>query len=205
MTTPASSPSTDTTTAPPAGPADVPDHQFGTVTPYLAVSGAAAALDFYREAFGTVEHFRVEGDDGRIGHADFAVGPTLYLSDEYPEVGVTSPTTAGATTVALHLEVDDVDAVAQAVAVCAGPERAADQAHGARHGTLVDPFGHRWMLSQQLEAVDGPGRLRPQGRRRGLDLPRQLDDPRAVDQVQAAGHRPGGARRAPCSPSAGST
>ena len=153
MTTPTSSPSTDATTA----TADVPDHQFGTVTPYLAVSGAAAALDFYREAFGAVEHFRVEGDDGRIGHADFTIGPArFYLSDEYPEVGVTSPTTAGATTVALHLEVDDVDAVyARAVAVGATAlNEPADQAHGARHGTLVDPFGHRWMLSQQLESVD---------------------------------------------------
>ena len=29
----------------------------------------------------------------------------------------------------------------------------AEQPHGARHGTLVDPFGHRWMLSQQIEQV----------------------------------------------------
>lgn len=126
------------------------------VTPYLAVHDAGAALDWYVEAFGAVEQLRVVGDDGRVGHAEFRIGDAaFYLSDEHPEFGVVSPRTLGGTPVALHLTVDDVDAI-HARAVVAGatsqsePE---DQPHGARHGTIVDPFGYRWMLSQPIEQV----------------------------------------------------
>lgn len=126
------------------------------VTPYLCARDAVAALAWYVDAFGAVERMRVVGDDGRLGHAEFEIGAaTFYLSDEYPEYGVVSPTTLGGTSVTLHLDVDDVDA-AFARAVDAGARELvapADQPHGARHGTLVDPYGHRWMLSQQLEPV----------------------------------------------------
>jgi PhnB protein len=127
-----------------------------TVTPYLCAHDGAAALAFYAEAFGAVERMRVVGDDGRLGHAEFAIGHvTFYLSDEYREYGVVSPRALGGTTVTLHLDVDDVDAVyARAVAAGATAQgEPADQPHGARHGTLIDPFGHRWMLSQQVAQV----------------------------------------------------
>ena len=126
------------------------------VTPYLCVHDGAAALAFYAEAFGAVEAMRVVDDDGRLGHAEFAIGDvTFYLSDEYPEYHVTSPRTLGGTPLTLHLDVDDVDAVyARAVAAGATAQgEPADQPHGARHGTLIDPFGHRWMVSQQVEQV----------------------------------------------------
>jgi PhnB protein len=126
------------------------------VTPYLAVHDAAAALAFYSRAFGASEVLRVVGDDGRLGHGEFAIGATrFYLSDEFPEYGVTAPSTLGGTTVSLHLEVDDVDRVF-AAAVAAGAESLADpadQPHGSRHGTLRDPFGHRWMISQTIETL----------------------------------------------------
>ena len=126
------------------------------VTPYLAVHDAAAALDWYADAFGAVEQMRVVGDDGRVGHAEFRIGAAVfYLSDEYPEIGVVSPQTLGGSAFALHLAVSDVDA-AFTRAVSAGAtalQEPADQAHGARHGTLVDPLGHRWMLSQQVEQL----------------------------------------------------
>jgi PhnB protein len=127
------------------------------VTPYLAVSDGAAALDWYAQAFGAEEQFRVVGHDGRLGHAEFSIGAARFMvSDEYPEVGVRSPTTLGGTGTALHLTVSDVDAIfARAVEAGATPQSPpADQPHGARAGTLLDPFGHRWMLSQPLEAFD---------------------------------------------------
>src|SRR3546814_404863 len=77
------------------------------------------------------------------------------ISDDYPEIGVHSPASLNGTTVALHLEVGDVHALC-ARPVAAGAtslQEPADQAHGARHGTIVDPFGHRWMLSQTLEQL----------------------------------------------------
>jgi PhnB protein len=127
------------------------------LTPYLTVRGAAEAIAWYREAFVAVEELRVVGDDGRVGHAELSIGEfRVMLSDEYPEIGVQSPATLGGATTAMHLGVADVDAAfARAVAAGAVAQQPpADQPHGARHGTILDPFGHRWMLSQQLEAFD---------------------------------------------------
>lgn len=126
------------------------------LTPYLAVHDGAAAVAFYSEAFGAVEESRFTGPDGRIGHAELVIGTVrLFLSDEYPEVGAVSPRTLGGSAVALHLEVADVDAVhARAVAAGAEELRAlADQPHGARQSSILDPFGHRWLLSQPTAAV----------------------------------------------------
>src|SRR3546814_2518655 len=108
------------------------------VTPYLTIAGAAEALDWYTEALGAVEAFRVVGDDGRIGHSELSIGGArVMISDDYPEIGVHSPASLNGTTVALHLEVGDVDDLfARAVAAGATSlQEPADQAHGARHGT----------------------------------------------------------------------
>ena len=124
--------------------------------PYLAVRGGTAALDWYAEAFGATEVMRVVADDGRVGHAEISIGgATFYLSDEHPEIDVLGPESLGGTAVVLHLTVDDVDALySRAVEAGATSVRVPeDQPHGSRHGTLVDPYGHRWMLSQQLEQV----------------------------------------------------
>jgi PhnB protein len=126
------------------------------VVPYLAARDASAALAWYVSAFDAVEVMRVVGDDDRLGHAEFLIGEArFFLSDEYPEYGVHSPASLGGTTTTLHLTVSDVDArFARAVGAGATPiVEPADQPHGARHGTLVDPAGHRWMLSQQIEDV----------------------------------------------------
>lgn len=126
-------------------------------TPYLAVRGGVAALAWYADALGAVETFRVVGDDGRLGHAELDIGGArIMVSDEYPDIGVHSPSGLGGTSVSIHLTVSDVDALFDR-AVAAGATAAsppADQPHGSRHGTLVDPFGHRWMLSQVIEAID---------------------------------------------------
>lgn len=128
-----------------------------TITPYLTVHDADAALAFYATAFGAVEVMRVTMPDARtVGHAEVRIGDaTVYLSDEFPEMGVTSPRTLGGTSVTLHLTVADVDRV-HAAAVAAGADLITppeDQPHGARHGTVRDPFGHRWLLSQPIEAL----------------------------------------------------
>lgn len=144
-----------TTATSPARPATA--ETSAIAVPYLTVSGAAAALDWYAEAFGAVEHLRVVGDDGRIGHAEITIdGARIMISDEYPEHEVRSPRSLRGSASMVHLTVADVDG-AFARAVAAGATSAgdpADQPHGNRHGTLVDPFGHRWMLSQVIEELD---------------------------------------------------
>ena len=125
-----------------------------TVTPYLSVRNAAAALDFYREAFGAVETSRLVGDDGRVGHAEFTIGAsTLMIADEYPEVDSVGPETRGGPTCMFHLDVADVDA-AFATALSFGARslrEPADQFHGSRNAVIADPFGHRWTLSTLIE------------------------------------------------------
>jgi uncharacterized glyoxalase superfamily protein PhnB len=126
------------------------------VTVYLCAQDAASAIDFYRAAFGAEETMRMTADDGRIGHAEITIlGNTVMLSDEHPEIGVVSPQSLGGTPVTLHLQVDDVDAVyARAVAAGATGEREpSDQFHGNRNAVLRDPSGHRWMLTQPIEAL----------------------------------------------------
>lgn len=120
------------------------------ITPYLAVSGAQAALDWYQEAFGA----RLRGQpivmaDGTIGHAELDLGGApLMLSEEHPELGVVAPTPNGAVPVTMHLEVVDVDAtIGRTVAAGGRLERpAADYDYG-RNGVIRDPFGHRWLIS----------------------------------------------------------
>ncbi len=123
------------------------------LTPYIAVHDGAAALDWYTQAFEAVETVRYLGDDGRLGHAEFTFnGARIMLSDAYPEIGVVAANSYDGSSCALHVEVSDCDglhdrAVAAGATSMAPP---ADQPHGARAATIVDPFGHRWMLSQQL-------------------------------------------------------
>jgi uncharacterized glyoxalase superfamily protein PhnB len=95
-------------------------------TPYLCVHDGAAAMDWYTGAFGAVEEMRVVGDDGRLGHAELAVGTARFmLSDEYPDLGVVSPRTLGGSAVTIHLEVADVDATySRAVEAGARPQGA---------------------------------------------------------------------------------
>lgn len=121
---------------------------------YLCVTDAAAAIDFYTRVFGAHETFRLEGADGRVGHAELQLGPaTLMISDEHPEHGVLAPPSGGASGVTLHLHVDDVDqlaggAVEAGAVVLSGP---AGHAHGERQCRMRDPFGHSWLLGQQVE------------------------------------------------------
>lgn len=126
------------------------------VYPYLRVRDAARAIEFYTQAFGGEELFRLTEPGGRIGHAEVKIGPaTIMISDEYPEYGINGPESIGGTTFSIHLHVDKVDEVfAQAVAAGATVVRElADAFYGERGGTVRDPFGHEWLLGQHIEDV----------------------------------------------------
>jgi uncharacterized glyoxalase superfamily protein PhnB len=126
------------------------------VHPYLRVRDAARALDFYKQAFGAEELFRLTEPGGRIGHAEIKIGgTTLMLSDEYPEMNIVGPQTLGGTSFSIHLHVDNADAwIERAVAAGATVVRpAADAFYGERSGSVRDPFGHEWLLGHQIEEV----------------------------------------------------
>ena len=131
-----------------------------TITAYISVRNAAAALAFYIGAFDAVEVSRLVGDDGRIGHAEMMIGTSkLMLADEYPEIDSVGPETRGGPTCSFTIEVPDVDAsFERAVAAGATIERpVADQFHGNRMGWVRDPFGHRWTLSTPIAGFDRAG------------------------------------------------
>jgi PhnB protein len=99
---------------------------------------------------------RLAEPGGRIGHAEFTIGDALVmLADEHPEWNIRGPKALGGSPVTLHLQVDDVDAVA-ARAVAAGATvvfPVKDQFYGERSGRFEDPFGHVWVLSTHVEDV----------------------------------------------------
>jgi len=124
--------------------------------PYLHVSNAAGAIDFYKQAFGVTELFRLTEPGGRIGHAELDFGGmTLMLCDEFPEYGIKGADKLGATSVTLHIHVDNADEViaraVQAGATLAMPPQ--DQFYGERSGVVRDPFGHRWNIGHSIEDV----------------------------------------------------
>jgi PhnB protein len=127
---------------------------YHTVTPYLACSDAAGAIDFYVKAFGAVELMRMPAPGGKIGHAEVRVGDSrVMLTDEYPEMNFLGPHSRGGTTVHMHVYVKDVDAmVSRAVAAGAKLIReVTDQFYGDRSGSLEDPFGHVWHIATHKE------------------------------------------------------
>jgi predicted enzyme related to lactoylglutathione lyase len=117
--------------------------------PYLCVANARAAIAWYTDAFGAVlVGDPIVMDDGRIGHAEIAIsGGVLYLADEYPELGLKAPA-PGAVSVSLMLHVANTDAALQrAREHGATVVREIYENYGSRNATIIDPFGHRWMLS----------------------------------------------------------
>jgi PhnB protein len=127
-----------------------------TVTPYLIVKDAAAAIEFYKQAFGATELMRLSQPDGKVGHAELRLGDSLLmLADEFPEMGARGPKAYGGSAVILAVYVEDVDAQA-ARAMAAGAKvlrPVQDQFYGDRTGTFEDPFGHIWTLATHKEDV----------------------------------------------------
>ncbi|WP_211441619.1 VOC family protein [Collimonas humicola] len=126
---------------------------YTSVTPYLAIDGAAAALEYYKKAFNAVEILRMEGPDKKIGHAEIQIGNArIMLADESPEMLIRSPKSLGAAGMSIVLYVDNVDVTyAQAIAAGGIEIRALqDQFYGDRSATLRDPFGHVWTVSTHI-------------------------------------------------------
>lgn len=124
-----------------------------TITPMLSVKDAAAAVEFYKSAFGATELTRLTSPTGAV-LADLSIrGATFMVADESREHGNLSPQSLDGTSVRISLVVPDADAVASR-AVAAGATvifPVADQDYGFRQGRLADPFGHQWVIGTPLE------------------------------------------------------
>jgi PhnB protein len=138
-----------------------PSQSTQKIVPYLAYADAEAALTFLERAFGFVEVFRFPMPDGRIGHAEVALGDNvLMLASTYPELGFASPQELGSVHSQVFCYVDDVDAhyarsrAAGAVVV----DEPRDTDHGDRSYRAMDPEGHRWMFSTRTSGTGGKAR-----------------------------------------------
>jgi PhnB protein len=130
--------------------------EYPALAPAIAVNNGAQAIEFYKKAFGAVERYRlIDPESGKIGHAELTInGALLMLSDEYPQFNKT-PESLGGVSAKYFVKCDDVDA-AFARAVEAGAEvifPLTTQFYGHRDGRVRDPFGHEWLLSQEVEKV----------------------------------------------------
>jgi PhnB protein len=118
------------------------------IAPWLAVSNAQKAVEHYAAAFGSVELYRLDGDDETIAIAQLSIGGAVFWVQDDPD---NSPQAHGAGSVRMILSVDDPDSLfEQAIAAGAAVVAPMHEAFGWRTGRLTDPFGHDWELSKQL-------------------------------------------------------
>jgi PhnB protein len=127
-----------------------------TAIPYLIIRDAAAAIEFYKNAFGATEFVRLADSSGKVMHAEIRIGDAqIMLADEFPDMGYRSPTDLSGSSVSVLLYVEDVDRLF-ASAINAGgttTRPVKDQFDGDRRGTLTDPFGHIWLIATRKEDV----------------------------------------------------
>jgi PhnB protein len=152
----------------------IPDG-YRTVTPYLTVNDAAKAIDFYKKAFDAIEVHRMQGPQGKIGHAELKIGDSLVmLADEMPGMETRSPQSVGGTTGMLFLYVKDVDAAFKKAtdAGAKATQPPTDMFWGDRYGKLTDPFGQAWSLATHIEDV-APDEMERRGREQMAKMAQQ--------------------------------
>jgi PhnB protein len=129
---------------------------YHTASPYLIVSNAAAALEFYRNVFGAILKRRLATAGGKVMHAEMMIGDSIVmLADEFPSHEAFAPEHFGGSPSSVVLYLENADALyARAIGAGAVSLRPmADQPFGERSGTIRDPFGHRWTLTTHIEDV----------------------------------------------------
>lgn len=133
----------------------IPDG-YHSVQPYLMIDGAAAAIEFYKEAFGATERLCMKQPDGRVGHAEIEIGDScVMMADENEQLQAFSPTHYGGSSVSLLIYSEDCDALyRRAIAAGAKSEREpADQFYGDRMAGVLDPFGYKWFIATHIKDV----------------------------------------------------
>jgi uncharacterized glyoxalase superfamily protein PhnB len=131
---------------------------YSTITPILTVHDGAGMIEFYKNAFGAEERFRMPMPDGKgIAHAEMKIGNSVFMmGDEMPhEESSRSPQSLGGTPVGFYIYVEDVDkAFDRAVSAGATVKMPVENMFwGDRMGTVIDPSGYMWSLATQVENV----------------------------------------------------
>ena len=133
----------------------IPDG-YPQVIPYLIIDGANEAIEFYSKVFGVKERMRMDGPDGRVGHAELEIGSgLLMLADPAPQIGVQDPKAVGGTPVTVSVYVEDVDGVFKQALDAGATELRAPETmfYGDKTGMFEDPWGHKWSVATHVEDV----------------------------------------------------
>lgn len=128
---------------------------YHSISPAITCKNAAAAIEFYKKAFGAKELNRMEGPGGTIGHAELRIGDSvIFVSDEMPGMSA-APAPSATPSSYLFLYIEDSDRVfnraVEAGATATMPMQ--DMFWGDRYGKLTDPFGHSWGVATHVEDV----------------------------------------------------
>jgi PhnB protein len=129
---------------------------YNNVTPYLIVTNASKAIEFYKIALGAKEMMRVMNPNGKVGHAELQLGNSkIMLADECPEWDAFSPNADSSVGVSIHLYVKNVDAIIEK-AISKGAKLTKpveNRYYGDRSGMIEDPYGYKWCISTHVEDV----------------------------------------------------
>ena len=126
-----------------------------TFAPHPYVKNVAAAIDFYRAAFGAIELRRWSNPDGSVHVVEMTIGGALFhVHEERADAGQLSPESLRATTSQIGVFADNPDALFE-TAVSAGGRCQPDAGLRLRvsAGTVTDPFGHQWLLEKKIETA----------------------------------------------------
>jgi len=127
-----------------------------TVAFSLTVKDTARALEFYADALGAQELFRMPSPDGGVAHAEFMIGNThIYISDEAPDWHAVAMPEGATASCLFSINIGDCDAAYKqaTMAGAASLSEPEDQFWGSRSAMIKDPFGYRWSFNQKIEEV----------------------------------------------------
>jgi PhnB protein len=116
----------------------------------------AKAMEFYAKAFGAREVMRMQGPEGQVAHAEMQIGDSrIMMADEAPQMEAYGVKHYGGSPVSLMLYTEDCDALyARALdAGAASLREPADQPYGIRICGVRDPFGYKWWIGTQIQAM----------------------------------------------------
>jgi PhnB protein len=121
--------------------------------PHLTLKNVKAAMEFYEKAFGAIELRKWSNSDGSVHVGEMSIdGAMFHLHEEVPASGELSPETVKATTNVIGIFVPDPHAFAKK-AIAAGAKESSpvqDYDYGYRQGTVIDPFGHHWLIEKKI-------------------------------------------------------
>jgi PhnB protein len=137
---------------------------YTSLTPFLVVNGAAAAIEFYIDVFGATLVEKMTGpDDDTIAHAELDFGNGRFqLSDPNPAYQLEAPSPGESVTHSTLLYCTDVDDVLARAQEAGAKIREPAQTFvtGDRFASILDPFGQRWSIMTRVEEVDAAERER---------------------------------------------